>query len=66
MLVFFENTLFSQTVIDDGLNGSTVGVANGITYTNTPNGQGAIFSRVSESSIEYPFSILPHEGTIEC
>lgn len=65
-LLFLNNILFSQTSIDDELNGSTLGNATGITYTNTPNGQGAVFSRTSESRIEYPFSMgLPHEGTIE-
>lgn len=56
---------FAQVIMDE-LNGSTLGNASGITYTATPNGQGAVFSRTSESRIEYPFSMgLPHQGTIE-
>lgn len=54
------------TIINDELNGSTLGDANGISYVETPNGQGALFSRATEGRIEYPFSKgLPHEGTIE-
>jgi hypothetical protein len=54
-----------QEIMEE-FNGSTIGNSNGIIYTNTINGQGAVFSRVKESRIEYPFSIgFPHEGTIE-
>ncbi len=56
----------NSTVILDELDGSTLGNSFGVSYTNTPNNQGAVFSRASESRIEYPFSMgLPHEGTIE-
>jgi murein DD-endopeptidase MepM/ murein hydrolase activator NlpD len=56
----------NKTIINDELNGSTLGNATGITYVATPNGQGAVFSRTTEGRIEYPFSKgLPHEGTIE-
>lgn len=52
--------------IMDELNGSTLGTPYGITYTATPNGQGAVFLRTNESRIEYPFlNGLPHQGTIE-
>ena len=56
----------NKTIINDELNGSTLGNATGITYVATPNGQGAVFSRATEGRIEYPFLMgLPHEGTIE-
>ena len=62
---FMAYSVFAQVIMDE-LNGSTLGIATGITYTTTPNGQGAVFSRTSESRIEYPFSMgLPHQGTIE-
>jgi len=60
------HTKYDLTFIVDELNGSTLGVSNGITYMKTPHGQGAVFSRMNESRIEYPFTKgLPHEGTIE-
>jgi len=53
-------------IIMEEFNGSSIGDSYGIVYTNTINGQGAVFSRVKESRIEYPFSMgFPHEGTIE-
>ena len=53
-------------IIMEEFNGNTIGNSYGIVYTNTINGQGAVFSRVKESRIEYPFAIgFPHEGTIE-
>ncbi len=60
-----SSSIFAQVIMDE-LNGSTLGTPHGITYTTTPNGQGAVFTRTSESRIEYPFSMgLPHQGTIE-
>ena len=68
----WSNSVWNFSLLDDDgsildeLNGSTIGIANGITYIETPYGQGAVFSRSRESRIEYPFSMgLPHEGTIE-
>jgi hypothetical protein len=50
----------------DEFHGSTLGIAYGIAYTQTPYGNGAVFSRLSESRIQYPFSQgLPTEGTLE-
>jgi len=54
------------TVYYEDFNGSIQGIQHGITFTNTPTGQGAVFSRVNESRIEYPFANgFPREGTIE-
>ncbi|MFA5971702.1 MAG: T9SS type A sorting domain-containing protein [Lentimicrobiaceae bacterium] len=65
ILLFAAGYISAQVIIDE-LNGSTLGTATGITYTTTPSGQGAVFTRTSESRIEYPFSMgLPHQGTIE-
>lgn len=65
LLNIFVINAFTQIIMDE-LNGSTVGIPHGITYTTTPYDQGAVFIRTSESRIEYPFSMgLPHEGTIE-
>lgn len=59
-------TSIPVSIIMEEFNGSSIGYSYGIVYTNTINGQGAVFSRVKESRIEYPFSIgFPHEGTIE-
>ena len=59
-------TSIPVSIIMEEFNGNTIGNSYGIVYTNTINGQGAVFSRVKESRIEYPFSIgFPHEGTIE-
>ena len=61
-----DTPIIPVSIIMEEFNGSTIGNSWGITYTNTINGQGAVFSRVKESRIEYPFSIgFPHEGTIE-
>ncbi|MCF7998494.1 MAG: hypothetical protein K9L25_05580 [Methylovulum sp.] len=52
----------------EGFNGSTTsGTAYGLTYENTPTGgQGARFTRVSESRVQYPYSKgMPKSGTIE-
>lgn len=58
--------IIPASIIMEEFNGSSIGDSYGIVYTNTINGQGAVFSRVKESRIEYPFSIgFPHEGTIE-
>ena len=58
--------IIPASIIMEEFNGNTIGNSYGIVYTNTINGQGAVFSRVKESRIEYPFSIgFPHEGTIE-
>jgi|GEM_PF-3052778 len=66
IILFCVGFSSSAQVILDELDGSTIGNATGVTYTSTPNGQGAVFTRASESRIEYPFSLgLPHEGTIE-
>jgi hypothetical protein len=55
-----------RIVILDDLNGSSIGNSFGIKFKKTPTGQGAVFSRKSESRIEYPFSQgLPRQGTIE-
>jgi curved DNA-binding protein CbpA len=53
-----------QTDIIDELNGSSFGDTYGITYVDALNGQGANFSRQTESRIEYPNNI-PSEGTLE-
>lgn len=66
LIVSIFNAINAFGQIMDELNGSTLGNAYGITYTATPNGQGAVFQRSMESRIEYPFAKgLPHEGTIE-
>jgi serine/threonine protein kinase len=48
----------------DELNGSSTGNASGISYIDALNGKAAVFSRASESRIEYGNSI-PTEGTLE-
>ncbi|MDP2207769.1 MAG: T9SS type A sorting domain-containing protein [Bacteroidota bacterium] len=56
----------AQTTIMDELNGTTLGTAHGITYGPTLSGQGAIFTRVSDSRIEYSFDEgIPRQGTLE-
>lgn len=56
----------SFELIMDELNGSTLGTATGITYTTSPNGQGAVFNRINNSRIEYGFdSQIPRQGTLE-
>jgi len=41
-------------------------VSHGISYVETPNGQGAVFSRENESRIQYAFeTAIPKQGTIE-
>jgi len=66
ILQVLNQPIIPVSIIMEEFNGSTIGNSWGITYTNTINGQGAVFSRVKESRIEYPFSIgFPHEGTIE-
>jgi len=63
---FISSSITPASVIMEEFNGNTIGNSYGIIYTNTINGQGAVFSRVKESRIEYPFSIgFPHEGTVE-
>ncbi|WP_328591695.1 FG-GAP-like repeat-containing protein [Prosthecochloris vibrioformis] len=50
----------------DEFNGSTIGNPYGITYVETPQGQGVLFSRENESRIQYGFnSQIPKEGTLE-
>jgi len=58
-ILVFSNNADSQVILDE-LNGSTLGTATGITYTSTPNGQGAVLSRSTESRIEYPFEMGLH------
>ncbi len=54
-------------VILEEFNGSVQGNEYGISYVQTPNGQGALFQKEKESRIEYPFSMgFPKQGTIEC
>ena len=53
-----------QSEIIDELNGSSFGDTYGINYVNALDGQGANFSRQTESRIEYPNNI-PSEGTLE-
>lgn len=48
----------------DEFNGSSFGLASGVVYTDAVDGQGAVFSRKSESRIQYPIGI-PSEGTLE-
>lgn len=56
----------SSVICEDFNGGVAKGVANGVTFVNSPNGQAASFSRASESRIQYPFSSgLPKEGTLE-
>lgn len=55
-----------QADLLDDFDGSTLGNPHGITYTNTPNGQGVVFSRRTESRIQYDFqNVIPTEGTLE-
>lgn len=50
----------------DEFNGSTIGNPYGITYVETPQGQGVLFRRENESRIQYGFnSQIPKEGTLE-
>ena len=48
-------------------NGAIVaGIPQGLTYENTPTGQGARFTRASESRVQYPYSSgMPRSGTME-
>ena len=56
----------NNTTIMDELNGSTLGIATGITYAPAISGSGAVFSRINESRISYPFTYgIPKEGTLE-
>lgn len=50
--------------IRDELNGSTIGVASGIDWSEAIDGQGAVFRRSRESRIQYPHGI-PEQGTLE-
>ena len=50
--------------IMDEFNGSTLGVAHGLTYVHTLDGEGAVFSRAAGSYIQYPEGI-PRQGTLE-
>lgn len=47
----------------DEFDGSSLGSAYGITYSSAPSRKGAVFSRVSDTRIEY--RNLPSEGTLE-
>lgn len=49
---------------EDKLAGGTLGVANGIQWTNAIGNQGAVFSSANSSRIEYP-GLIPAEGTLE-
>ncbi len=56
----------NNTTIMDELNGSTLGIATGITYQKALSGLGAVFNRTKDSRISYPFSYgIPKEGTLE-
>jgi len=55
-----------NSLVLDNLDGTTLGNAVGITYTNTPNNKGAVFNRTNDSRIEYSFdSQIPRQGTLE-
>lgn len=57
--------LYAQELLDE-LNGSSLGDTVGIQFISTPSGQGALFTRLKESRIEYPFAIgFPKQGTVE-
>ena len=50
----------------DEFNGSSLGVTHGITFMPAVDGQGAVFSRIQESRVVYPFDVsIPREGTVE-
>jgi len=50
--------------VEDKLAGSTLGVANGIQWTNALGNRGALFTSASSSRIEYP-GLIPSDGTLE-
>ena len=55
-----------QVTVMDELNGSTLGHAVGVTYTPALSGEGAVFTRATESRIEYAFDTqIPRQGTLE-
>jgi hypothetical protein len=56
----------TESVRVERFEGAAIVKTNGITYTKTPNGIGATFSRENESRIEFAFSKgFPREGTVE-
>jgi len=66
ILIFSPNFCFSDEVILDEFNGTSLGTPFGIEFVDTPNGQGAIFVQEKESRIQYDFNaIIPTQGTLE-
>ena len=64
--LWLTNSPDNYTTIMDELNGSSIGIATGITYAPALSGSGAVFSRINESRISYPFTYgIPKEGTLE-
>ena len=60
------NFVFSEEILLDEFNDSSLGSTYGITYTDTPNGRGAVFQRSKESRVQYDFiTQIPKEGTLE-
>ena len=54
------------TTVMDEFNGSTLGHAVGVTYAPAVSGEGAVFTRTTQSRIEYAFDTqIPREGTLE-
>jgi hypothetical protein len=64
---FGEESVDVDSLILEEFDGNIVnGNPHGITYENSPTGQAAVFTRTSESRIQYPYSSgFPKEGTIE-
>ena len=56
-----------DSLVLEEFNGNIVnGIPHGITYEDSPAGQAAVFTRTSESRVQYPYSSgFPKEGTIE-
>jgi hypothetical protein len=66
ILIIQANFVFSGEILLDEFNDSSLGNTYGITYTDTPNGRGAVFQRSKESRIQYEFlTQIPKEGTLE-
>ena len=66
LIIILPCNVISGEILLDEFDGSTLGASHGISYVETPNGQGAVFSRENESRVQYAFeSVIPKQGTIE-
>jgi len=67
LLIFLQPcNLISGEILLDEFDGNALGTTFGISYVESPNGQGAVFSRENESRVQYEFNtLIPKQGTIE-